>query len=485
MDRFPQLRGSITKTVGFRVALAVNLTMAVAVAGFLVFDYLRESHQRLEDKVVALRGQALTIHQGVTRLRAAPREQLQDYIDSVCARTSDADAPGHHIIAEIDGRVVQAHAHHRDSAEIRVAMRAAADDPRSRGNYAGQELVVGHHSEDGAIVFVAEQLAIVRGEIRAQVLVRSVGVVLFGVVLAVAVNLAIRKVVTKPLRRLVRTIDEIGAGALGTQTGQYRSAELSHLAEAVNGMSRSLAEAEGRRKWGLVKARNIQQHLLPPAGEVAGLRLAARHRPAEDVAGDYYDILPGADGTWLLCVADVVGHGVPAAMLAAMLKVLLLQAADHPAPPGEILRWLNRRFMAVSLLEDFASLFLARWDPVTRALSYASAGHEPALFTTAGSPAARLESTGPLVGMMGDANWDTVSLAVQPGDLLLVLTDGVTEAMNAAGELFGRSRLADLFGQIQITTPEGILSVIDQALLHHMKEMPMTDDFTLAILKFS
>jgi serine phosphatase RsbU (regulator of sigma subunit) len=485
MSVVPPLRRPLTRSLGFRVALAVNLTMAAGVAGFLAFDYLRESRQRLADEVAALRAQAVTIHRGVTRLRADPGDRLQDYIDSVCGRIDDAEAPGHHIAVVLAGRVVQARAHHRDSAELYEAMRVAVRDPGGRASSRGEELVVGHHEEDGVTVLVAARLTNVRRAVRAQLLLRSVGVLLLGVVLAVAVTYLIRKMVTRPIQRLVRTLDEIGAGALGAQAGRFRSAELAHLAEAINGMSRSLAEAEGRRKLSLAKARRVQQRLLPAPGEAAGLGLAARHRPAEDVAGDYYDILPTADGGCLLCVADVVGHGVPAAMTAAMLKVLLLQAADRPAPPGEILRWLNRRFLAVALPEDFASLFVARWDAYARTVTYASAGHEPGLFASGRSPPVRLEATGPLIGVTEEATWETVSFLALPGDVLLGLTDGVPEAMDGAGEPFGRQRLADLFDRNRASSPEQLLAVIDQALLDHLKGKRTTDDCTLVAVQFS
>ncbi|MFO0842311.1 MAG: PP2C family protein-serine/threonine phosphatase [Gemmataceae bacterium] len=476
----------VTRTIGFRVALAVNLTMAIAVAGFLVFDYLRESRQRLDDKAVALREQALTVHQGVTRLLAAPRDQLQDYIDGVCGRIDDVASPGHHIVVAFDGQVLQARVGHLpDSAEVYEAVRAALGYPRAKGSYQGQELVVGHHQEEGVAVFVAVGLANLRRSIRAQVLIRSAGVLLFAAALAVAVNLAVRMVVTRPLKRLVRTIDTIGAGNLGVQAGGFRAAELSRLAEAINGMSRSLAEAEGRRKLSLARARRIQQHLLPAVGEVGGLLVAARHRPAEEVAGDYFDVLPTVDGAYLLCVADVVGHGVPAAMTAAMLKVLLLQAADRPDPPGEVLRRLNRSFMAVALPEDFASLFVAKWDPRARTLCYASAGHVPALLASGRSPLLRLESTGPLVGVSEDAAWEEASLPTLPGDLLLGLTDGVTEASNADGVMFGQRRLAELFDRNRASPPEELLAVIDRAVLDHLEGTPTADDATLVAIQFS
>ncbi len=485
MNKTAPRAGAITKRIGFQVALAVNLTMAAAVAVFLVYDYLREGHQRLRDSVASLRTQALMIHQGVTGLRESPPEKLNEYLDDVCGRVNDADAPGHHIMVEIDGRVIQARAHHRDSTAIYEAVQSAAADSRSRANYQGQELIVGHYGQGGVTIFVAEYLADVRRAIRTQMLIRSVGVLFFGAVLALAVTIVIGKVVIQPLHRLTRTIHAIGAGSLGARAGEFRSTELSLLAKALDGMSRSLAEEEERRNLGLAKARRIQQRLLPQAGEVAGLDLAGRHEPAEDVAGDYYDVLPAAGGTFLLCVADIVGHGVPAAMTAAMLKILLLHAADHDAPPGEILRRLNRRFMAVSLPEDFASLFLAKWNPASSILCYASAGHEPGLFVSGDSPPRRMETTGPLIGLAEDMSWDTQSFRVQPGDSLLLLTDGLTEAMSVSGELFGRKRLADLLNRNRTSPPEAILREIEHSLLDHVKGERIADDFTLVVVKFT
>lgn len=99
MDKTAPQEWAITKRISFQVALAVNVTRAAAVAVFLVYDYLREGHQRLQDSVASLQTQALMIHQGVTGLRDAPPEKLNEYLDDVCGRVSDADAPGHHVKA--------------------------------------------------------------------------------------------------------------------------------------------------------------------------------------------------------------------------------------------------------------------------------------------------------------------------------------------------------------------------------------------------
>lgn len=481
----PNGNDRVPRSIGFRVAVAVNAVMAVAVSGFLVLDYQREVRQRLADKAVALGEEALTIHQGVTRLRAAPAGGIQEFIDEVCGRMTDSDSPGHHIVADIDGRVFQARAHHRASAEVYQAVLSGARDPRHRGTYQGRELVIGTHREGDVTVYVAEELANVLREVRAQVLVRSLGILGAGLVLAAAVNVIIRRLVTRPLKRLVRTIGEIGAGKLGAQAERSRSAELDYLADAINQMSQSLAAAEGRRQVAIAKARRIQQNLLPRAGAVAGLDLAALHRAAEEVAGDYYDVVPLPGGACLLVVADVVGHGVPAAMSAAMLKILLLQAAQRHAQPGEMLRAVNRGFMAVSLPDDFATLFVAHWEPADRRLAYASAGHEPGLLAAAGEPLVRLGPTGPLLGILEEAAWETQVVPVARDDALLVFTDGVVEAMNAAGEAFGRSRLEGLLDRHRTAPSQVLVEALDLALQGHWSGQRPSDDYTLVAVKFA
>lgn len=467
-------------SVGGRVALAVNLLVAVAAIGFLAFDYHRESHQRLADKAASLREQAMTFHLAVAGYAGVPADRQQRFIDAVCGRMSDADSPGHHLVVETDGRVLQSQAHHRASDELLAAVRSAADADHPED----AELIVGRHAEGGVTVYVAERMSRVRAEVRRQVVVRSAGVLVFCGLLAVAVTAVVRRVVQKPLRRLVRTIDGIAAGNYGTSAGHYAAAELARLAGAVDAMSRALAEAEGRRKAATDKARRIQHHLLPEGDRLPGLDVGVFHLAADDVAGDYYDLIPMPDGTMVLCVADVVGHGVPAAMTAAMLKVLLTEAAAAHADPGEMLGWVNRRLAAVTLPEDFATVFLARWEPAAGRLRYASAGHEPALFLPTAGPAVPLGATGTLLGIDPGSGWETGAVAVRAGDRLACWTDGLSEAHDPAGRMFGRERVAALVEQDRTAAVGEVAERVRAAVLGHAGGGP-ADDCTLLVVEFA
>lgn len=470
--------------IGFRTSVAVNAVMVAAVAGFIAFDAVRETRHHVEEKTAALDAEAMTLHQAVVGL-GVDADGVQGLIDRVCERMSETAAPGHHIVVEANGRVFQSRAHRRESDEFAAAIRTAAAASGRRATHRGADLVAGVHAEAGVTVYIAERLDDIRKEIRGQVVVRSVGLLVFGAALALGVNLLIHRIVSRPLRRLVRAIDAVRAGRLGEQAGPFGTYELDKLAGAVNEMSRTLADEADRRKLALAKARQVQQNLLPRPGRVArGVELAAIHRPAEAVAGDFYDVLPLPDGTVVCCVADVVGHGVPAAMVAAILKVLILDAVEVDADPGRVVRRVNGRFAAVAPAECFATLLVARWCPARQTLWFASAGHEAALLLAGSAPPRPLDSTGTMLGVLPDGIWETASVPAPPGSVLVGLTDGVTEAMDAGGTQFGRDRLGEAIAGVAAAAPDRIVAAVDEAVRQHLGGLTPADDYTLVAVRF-
>lgn len=469
--------------IGSRTSLAVNAVVLLAVAGFIALDAVRETREHVRERTAALDETAMTIHRAVARPAADP-DEVQRFIDGVCLRMSDATSPGHHIVVEVAGRVYQSRPHRRESDEIVGAIRAAASDTERQATFGDVGLVTGVHAEGVVTVYVAEQLDDIRREVRGRVVARSVGVLAFGVVLAAAVHLLLHRLVSRPLRRLVRTIEAIRGGRFGAQTGPFETDELDRLAAAVNDMSRALADDAERRRLALSQARRVQENLLPRAGELApGIVMAAIHRPAEAVAGDYHDVLPLPDGTVVCCVADVVGHGVPAAMVAAILKVLVLDAVEVNPDPGAVVRRVNARFAAVAPPECFASMLVVRWCPVRRTLWHASAGHEPGLLLTDAPTPSLLGATGTLLGVTPDGTWDAVAVAAPPGSAFVGFTDGVTEAMDAAGNQFGRDRLGEVIRGTDRAAPEQVVGVIDRAVHQHLGGRPPADDYTLMAVR--
>lgn len=467
------------RSVRFQLLAAVNAAIALLLGIFVVLDYHREITERFAEKHVALDEEAKTLLPAVTWMQPYGEEAVQRYIDDVCGRMRDALSPGHHIVVSLDNRVLQAVAHHRASVEIFDAMKAAVRSPTHQADFGDEELVVGSSQQADTVIYVSEYVSNIRQAARRQVMRRLPQIVLLVVVTAIIVNVVFLRMAVRPLRQLVHTVQKIADGQLGVQAGPFGSEEFAYLADAVNSMSRSLAEVEQRRCAEMARARRIQEQLLPETMDVPGLTFARLYQPAEDVAGDYYDIIRLQDGSWLVAIADVTGHGVPAALSAMMLKAFLLHASDHHSDPREILEFINHRLAVVCPTENFVTMFVARCDPKTGTLQYASAGHETGLLIPSKGGLIELPSTGLVLGVMENAEWDSKTLAVEPGDRLLLVTDGVTEAMNRDGELFGRKRLASTFEALRDLEMHEALARIAQQVAEHCADYAQTDDVTL------
>ena len=244
--------------------------------------------------------------------------------------------------------------------------------------------------------------------------------------------------------------------------------------------------------------REIQKSFLPEElPRVPGWEIAARFRPARQVAGDFYDAfaLP-AGGRIGLVVADVCDKGVGAALFMALFRTLLRATATGDSdPPGsaagdadpaaELLR-------AVRLTNDyiarthgrsnmFATLFFAVLEPATGSLLYVNGGHEAPVVFGPGGVKARLAPTGPAVGMLPDMAFSVGSARLEPGDGLLAFTDGVTDARGASG-LYGEERLLALLRETAAPA-SALLDAIESAVLAHAAGREQADDITLLAVR--
>lgn len=190
-------------------------------------------------------------------------------------------------------------------------------------------------------------------------------------------------------------------------------------------------------------AREIQRWLLPATSpDVAGFDLAFATRPANTVSGDYYDAFHRDSGRLLLIVADVAGKSIPAALLMATIQASLHTLADAPVALHELVLGLNRYACANSLGGlRFTTAFLGELDVPSRTLQYICAGHNPPVLRRAGGMLERLEAGGLPLGVMASARYEQGAIMLDSGDLLVVFTDGVTEAENERQDEFGEPRL--------------------------------------------
>jgi sigma-B regulation protein RsbU (phosphoserine phosphatase) len=192
---------------------------------------------------------------------------------------------------------------------------------------------------------------------------------------------------------------------------------------------------------------------------IEGVELAARCRPAFQVGGDYYDFIPTKpqltgkrreQGPWALVMGDVMGKGIPAGLLMTLLRGMLRAEVLTGLPPDRILHDLNQLAQEdLAHSNRFVTLFYSEYNPRTRLLRYSNAAHNPPLiWRRQGHTVGRLDAPGLLIGLQPEADYGCEQVQLEPGDVLLYYTDGVTEASGVGGERFDEERLMRALGAI-------------------------------------
>ena len=237
-------------------------------------------------------------------------------------------------------------------------------------------------------------------------------------------------------------------------------------------------------------AREIQTWLLPnEPPKVPGIEVAFQTRPANTVAGDYYDMFLRPKGTpdenhVLLAVADVAGKSIPAAMLMATFQASLRTLSVTPSSLQELVASINRYACTNSQGGlRFTTAFLADLDPETRTLTYINAGHNQPMLCRKSGALERLDAGGLPIGISADAPYESGSVVLAPGDWLVIFTDGVIEAMNTRGDEYGENRLLAAVATSSNGTPGEMMQRIMTDLDVFVGNTPQHDDVTCLLLK--
>lgn len=222
----------------------------------------------------------------------------------------------------------------------------------------------------------------------------------------------------------------------------------THL--ALRGMREQLALQLKEIQKELETARLIQQSILPEVlPNIEGLDIAARYVPMTSVAGDFYDFLTVDDKRLGVLVADVSGHGMPAALIASMLKIAFAAQCDHAADPARVLQGLNQALCG-KFQHHYVTAAYAFLDMGKRTLTYAGAGHPPMLMWNASTGTVRdVEENGLFLGKFDFAAYTSVEIPLAPGDWALLYTDGISETNNPDGVEFGSERLRPCLPAVQ------------------------------------
>jgi serine phosphatase RsbU (regulator of sigma subunit) len=189
-------------------------------------------------------------------------------------------------------------------------------------------------------------------------------------------------------------------------------------------------------------ARRIQSSILPrELPQVAGIDVAVRYEPLAAVAGDFYDVVRAGEAAIAVLVADVSGHGVPAALIASMVKVAFAAEAGRTGDPAAILAGMNATLCGM-FDRAYVTAVCATVDVAAGSITYATAGHPPPILVPAGSDVATLDARGMFIGMFPAATYASTTVAIDGGARLILYTDGVTEAADpATDDLFGLDRV--------------------------------------------
>jgi sigma-B regulation protein RsbU (phosphoserine phosphatase) len=306
---------------------------------------------------------------------------------------------------------------------------------------------------------------------------------------------------TELLLPLLIKEDLIGFLALGQKLSEepYSTTDLRLLSSVAaqtalalqvtrltSAMAQEIAHRE-RLNRELEIAREVQEHLFPqqlPA--VAGLDYCGRCQPAREVGGDYYDFLPLPDGKLGIAVGDISGKGIGAALMMANLQASFRAQISTVHNLAELMARVNNLLCEASSANRYATFFYAQYEPATRELSYVNAGHNPPLVlknSAAGIQIRRLEEGGPVIGLLRDARYQRGCFTLDPSDIVVLFTDGVSESMNGNDEDWGEARLVECAKTSYGSAATEMLTHIMDGAVAFAAGAPQHDDMTLVVLR--
>jgi serine phosphatase RsbU (regulator of sigma subunit) len=217
---------------------------------------------------------------------------------------------------------------------------------------------------------------------------------------------------------------------------------------------------------------------LVPGYQIAGLCL-----PNHEVGGDYYDFIPLSNSRLGMVVADVSGDGIPGALVMTAFRALLRTHAATRLPPAGIAHEINQSLPEIAGRSNFVTAVYGVFRPEDGRFRYANCGHNPPLLLRASGETLKLTRTGPLLGMLGESEYEDQDVYLEPGDTLVLYTDGIVEAMSPSDEFFGVQRLEQVVRLTARLPLEGIIPAVVAAVQEFTGLSSFEDDITLVLVQ--
>jgi len=310
---------------------------------------------------------------------------------------------------------------------------------------------------------------------------------------ALVFDVRIRISISKVSKDLPEVVESHQPIVDALRNGRAREASLllrSHVETFAEYLKKSDSDSGVHRasRKDMEGAKDVQQAFFPPQSfSIPCLSCETFYQPARGIGGDYYDFLSLSGGRWGIAIGDVSGKGIGAALLMASLQASLRAQALHPhSDLTALIGGVNRLVYESSPTAFFASLFYAEYEPATRMLQYVNAGHNPPIILRPQMESCELfhlRAQAVPIGMFVDTQFAATKFQLAKDDILVAYTDGITEAANASGELWGLERLERLLRSCNRMAPNEIVERILAEVSEFANGEPQHDDVTLVVMK--
>jgi sigma-B regulation protein RsbU (phosphoserine phosphatase) len=320
--------------------------------------------------------------------------------------------------------------------------------------------------------------------LRSAIFINSFIFILAGVCLTMLVG----RNLTLPFGEIIQTLRGVKNGILDKKVQVTSNDEIGYTGDVINEMTEGLIERE-KMRHSLDLAKEVQQHLMPASDpQIQGLDIAGKSIYCEETGGDYYDYLPrgdGLQGKLGLVVGDVSDHGIPSALLMTTARAFLRQRFSQSGNLNQIVTDVNRQLSQdVKESGRFMTLFLCEIDRQNEIIHWVNAGHEPGIiYDRHTDEFVRLTGGGLPLGVSQKSAYQKFQRAITPGQIILIGTDGIWEAQNQAGEMFGKERFEDIIRKHVHESADLILDAVISSLDSFQQSHQKTDDVTLVVIK--
>jgi sigma-B regulation protein RsbU (phosphoserine phosphatase) len=327
------------------------------------------------------------------------------------------------------------------------------------------------------------------GEFGKQILWFTIALCLIFVFISLSLNFLVGRSILKPIKKMMSFVRNVRLGDFHQKVQVVSNDELGVLGDGMNEMTEGLIERDKMRE-SLNLAKEVQQTLLPQkAPYIQWLDIASTIVYCDETGGDYYDFLRGSgpdEGKFAVVVGDVSGHGISSALLMASVRAFLRQRSTLPGSIAEIIADVNRLLaLDVENTGGFMTLFYLSVDIAKRRVNWVRAGHEPAIFYDPKTDALEeLWGKGTALGVDPDARYlEDEKAELTEGQIILLGTDGIWEARNPAGEMFGKDPIYRIVRENAAAGAKEILTSCMDALNSFREYQAPEDDITLVVIK--